>query len=46
MKMSAPFFTPSEVDAVIQMFDEVSTLIKGKRELTNKMILAISSVLA
>ena len=44
--MSAPFFTPSEVDAVIQMFDEVSTLIKGKRELTNKMILAISSVLA
>ena len=46
VKMTAAYFTPAEVDALIQIFDEVSAVIKGKRELTNKVVLAISSVLA
>jgi hypothetical protein len=46
VKMTAAYFTPAEVDALIQIFDEVSAVIKGKRELTKKVVLAISSVLA
>jgi len=44
--MTAAFFIPAEVDTLIQVFTGVSAQIKGKRDLTNKVVVAISSVLA
>jgi hypothetical protein len=44
--MTAAFFTPAEVGTLIQIFSGVYAQIKGKRDLTNKLVLAISSVLA
>jgi hypothetical protein len=44
--MTAAFFTPAEVGTLIQVFSGVYAQIKGKRDLTNKVVLAISSVLA
>ena len=46
VKMTAAFFTHAEVEALIQIFDEVSLLIKSKKDLINKLVIAISSVLA
>jgi hypothetical protein len=46
VRITAAFFTPAEVDTLIQVFSGVYAQIKGKRDLTSKVVLAISSVMA